>query len=78
MPCLGCKPIQYAVQTGIGVIATAILDGKVLDSSKVVARQKECSLCPRFNATHNKCMECGCFLKVKWKLAGARCPLKRW
>ena len=26
----------------------------------------------------NKCLECGCFMKVKHKLAMAKCPIDKW
>tara|TARA_Y100000310_G_C20587896_1_gene766414 strand:- start:71 stop:433 length:363 start_codon:yes stop_codon:yes gene_type:complete len=36
-----------------------------------------CSSC-EFLTESNKCKKCGCFMKVKHKLAFARCPIGKW
>ena len=44
-------------------------------------RQKRlsiCGECPRFVKLTSQCMECGCIMKLKTKLASATCPLGKW
>lgn len=47
-----------------------------------VAVQEErysiCESCDRLTAVTKQCRECGCFMKLKVKLAEAVCPLGKW
>jgi len=47
-------------------------------SSKAVAKQRQsvCADCPRHNM--GACLECGCILLVKTRLAAEKCPLGKW
>ena len=38
-------------------------------------RLKICEDCPNLNKQLYQCKECGCFMKIKVKLAVAHCPL---
>ena len=42
------------------------------------ARYNTCKLCDRFVPTTSRCVECGCFMKIKVKVARLECPLKKW
>jgi len=42
------------------------------------ARWAICEACPRLLKATSQCMECGCFMKIKVKLAAAVCPIKKW
>lgn len=35
-----------------------------------------CYACPRYS--HGACLECGCIMLVKTKLAAEKCPLGKW
>ena len=37
-----------------------------------------CEACDRLSKTTKQCKECGCFMKLKVKLADASCPLGKW
>lgn len=37
-----------------------------------------CTACDRLTKTTKQCKECGCFMKLKVKLAEAVCPLGKW
>ena len=41
------------------------------------ARMAICRECPELT-TLTRCRKCGCFMAVKVKLKGARCPLEKW
>lgn len=42
------------------------------------ARYSICESCDRLTKTTKQCRECGCFMKLKVKLADATCPLGKW
>jgi hypothetical protein len=37
-----------------------------------------CEACPSLLKLTHQCKECGCFMKIKVKLANAKCPLGKW
>lgn len=37
-----------------------------------------CIECPRLFQPSKQCMECGCFMELKTRLAEAACPLGKW
>lgn len=37
-----------------------------------------CKKCDSFNTTTFTCEECGCFMKLKVKIATSFCPLQKW
>ena len=37
-----------------------------------------CKECPRYVKMTSQCLECGCIMKLKTKLAAATCPLGKW
>lgn len=37
-----------------------------------------CRECPRFVKLTSQCLECGCIMNLKTKLAAATCPLGKW
>jgi len=58
---------QHAINTG----------GEVMVSKRVAAhRLVRCESCERLEGA--RCLECGCFIKVKAKLVAAECPLGKW
>ena len=48
------------------------------DSAIIDARLAECHDCEHFIKTTSQCKKCGCFMKVKTKLATAKCPIGKW
>jgi len=41
-------------------------------------RMAICEACPRLLKATSQCKECGCFMKIKVKLAAAVCPIAKW
>jgi hypothetical protein len=41
------------------------------------ARFDVCKCCDKLTTTF-KCMECGCYMKLKVKLNNSTCPLNKW
>jgi len=62
------------------IIAKNIADGKELyvTEEEFRTRMSVCQDCPsRIKAT-DQCGECSCFLIIKGKLSGMKCPLGKW
>lgn len=49
----------------------------VVDELTYLSRSVECSLCWRWDARAQRCLECGCYA-IKLRLATETCPLRRW
>ena len=48
-----------------------------LVSDDIEGRWDICKACEHLTA-HNRCTQCGCFMKLKTKLKAARCPIGKW
>jgi hypothetical protein len=48
------------------------------DQEIVEYRLNICKQCPHFYAKLQKCLKCGCFMKLKTRLHNAHCPIKKW
>jgi len=42
------------------------------------SRMDECMLCPSWEHKSNRCLECGCQMRIKTNLTSSECPLKKW
>jgi hypothetical protein len=51
---------------------------QLVDKEVAFARLDICAECPRLFTPTFTCKECGCFMKVKTRLAGSSCPLGKW
>ena len=48
-----------------------------VSKDSVKKRMDICKQCPHLTKMH-RCLECGCFMKVKSKLTLMDCPLGKW
>ena len=48
------------------------------DQTIIDRRFSMCQDCEHFISATSQCKECGCFMKVKTKVATARCPVGKW
>ena len=48
------------------------------DQDIIDKRFSMCQDCEHFISATSQCKECGCFMKVKTKLATASCPVGKW
>jgi predicted Zn-ribbon and HTH transcriptional regulator len=48
------------------------------DQDIIDKRWSECQGCEHLIKATNQCKKCGCFMKVKTKVATARCPIGKW
>lgn len=53
-------------------------EGERVHEEKRKERLSICEQCPRFVKLTSQCLECGCIMKLKTKLAAATCPLGKW
>jgi hypothetical protein len=51
---------------------------KYVDEETRQQRREICNKCPRRNPKMDTCRMCGCFLKLKIKLATEECPERNW
>ena len=42
------------------------------------SRMEHCMLCPSWEHRSNRCLECGCQMRVKANLTSSECPLGKW
>ena len=71
---------QYAVTNkniDMRTAPPAVNFNVIHDEEVLKARWDLCSSC-EFLTDANKCEQCGCFMKVKHKLAHASCPVGKW
>ena len=48
------------------------------DTNIIDARFSECQSCEHFIKPTSQCKKRGCFMKVKTRIATARCPIGKW
>lgn len=51
---------------------------KKVDTETYDKRISICHSCEFFNAEHNKCNNCGCFLEFKAAWNSEKCPVDKW
>lgn len=67
------------LQNGAPVRPTDMLNkANYIDEESANARLEICEVCPSLLKLTHQCKECGCFMKLKVKLATATCPLSKW
>lgn len=45
---------------------------------KAVDKMKICIQCPHFRSATKQCKKCGCFMPLKVRLPGQKCPINKW
>jgi rRNA maturation endonuclease Nob1 len=50
----------------------------MLPNEKAFERLAHCHGCERLFRPTWTCRECGCFMRIKARLSGSRCPLGKW
>jgi len=49
-----------------------------VDTETEQERYSICKACENFIELTTQCKKCGCFMKVKTKIAGSKCPIDKW
>lgn len=65
--------IQETAESIESKLEHLFVDEKILEH-----RLSTCMSCEHLFHPTNQCKKCGCFVKVKTKLAMFECPLKKW
>lgn len=50
----------------------------MISDEKIEERMSICRECDRYDASQNRCMECGCFMAFKARFGNESCPLHKW
>jgi hypothetical protein len=62
---------------GSKIVKNAMQGNKSLVEDSVrIHRWSTCQTCPRLQ--NDRCLECGCFMKVKVAFVTSKCPLEKW
>jgi len=48
------------------------------ENRQAVDRMKFCLQCEHFFKPTRQCKKCGCFMPVKVRLSGQKCPVGKW
>lgn len=65
------------MKDGTSIIKNAFAGNKTLvDDATRTHRWATCSTCPRLQ--NERCLECGCFMKVKVAFQTSKCPIGKW
>ena len=67
------------VETEIDMrIAPSVIKNNIIHDENILKMRWDlCAGC-EFLTDSNRCTKCGCFMKVKHKLASAKCPIGKW
>lgn len=73
------KKMKLAAETAKDVAKDAIQGNEILATDEEKEnRMNVCRGCPYFVKGHNRCNQCGCFMKLKTELKSAKCPIGKW
>lgn len=71
--------LEYKKKIGESRPWDALKPSEYLDDTDAAQkRMLICEDCPRLIRETKQCRECGCFMKLKTKLANAKCPIGKW
>ena len=72
---------EYAIKNekfDFRTIPSRIKHSILYDQDIINKRFDECKECDYLVKTTSQCRKCGCFMKVKTRLAMAKCPIGKW
>lgn len=69
---------EYKSKNGVTPLDLLNPNTKRVSDEVHESRFKVCLECPELTAITHQCKKCGCFMNVKSKLGGAKCPLGKW
>ena len=56
-----------------------MINGSPRVSAEIVKQRLDiCATCPAFKPLTQRCKKCGCFMPVKVRLPGQKCPIDKW
>lgn len=65
------------MKDGTAIVKNAFAGNKTLVSDEVrTERWSICGVCPRLQ--NERCLECGCYMKIKVAFQTSKCPLGKW
>ena len=69
---------MYKEKNGVTPLALINPHEAKAEEDVAASRMAICEECPSLIKVTHQCKECGCLMKVKTKLAKAKCPLDKW
>lgn len=69
---------QYKEKNGVTPLDLFNPNSVKADVDLASQRLTTCESCDRFLKATKQCLECGCIMPLKVRLAAANCPLRKW
>lgn len=70
--------VEQAKNLGKSMVDFAKSGFKIEDEKSVEKRLAICNDCDRFDKGASRCLECGCFMRIKAQMSSSSCPLGKW
>lgn len=67
---------EIGISTTVNIIEIPCPDWEV--NRKGVDRMKICLQCEHFLKITKQCKKCGCFMPIKVRIPGQKCPVEKW
>jgi len=75
----GVSQARTLARTAVKVAQAAARGESVVTSgAELVRRLKVCVECPRYQRATRRCLDCGCHIRLKARLAATECPQDLW
>jgi hypothetical protein len=70
--------VHGAVQVGKAIVGIDRAPADVIEARRAICRQCDRATRHKDGVRVLKCLECSCWIKLKTRLAGEKCPLGKW
>jgi hypothetical protein len=71
-------PVSIETLKGLTKASKDVFMRRFVDDDVRQIRQDICMVCPSWEHTSNRCLECGCQMRIKARLSSSSCPLGKW
>lgn len=69
---------QYKIKNGVTPLDLLNPNTKKISEEDADKRYSICLSCEELISLTKQCKKCGCFMNIKTRLEGAKCPLEKW
>ena len=63
---------------GIAKLLEPLTERVMLNEAEYRLRFAHCETCEHLQGEHDRCEQCGCFMRFKAQLRHASCPIGKW
>ena len=69
---------EYKEKNGVTPLDLLNPNTRYVSEETSKSRLEICNSCPNLIQLTKQCKKCGCFMQLKTKLDGSRCPIGKW